>query len=168
MRKGLMAAAAWSVAVVASAQVTVGGLAPLHVEGRELKNDKGHTMVLHGVMDTPNPYFNTYRWGWDCSNSNITPCINYFNKLFTAITDSTSGAYCNVFRLHLDPCWTNDPNKPSTGTETGEANISRYSGTRLSSYMKLLYWKIAASAMKHGLYVIMRPPGVCPRTIQVG
>ena len=166
--RGLAAIAIYSLSLSASAQTYAGSLAPLHVEGRELKDDKGSTILLHGVMDTPNPYFNSYRWGWQCTASNITPCVTYFNRLFTAITDSTSGAYCNVFRLHLDPCWTNDPSKPQTGTETGEANISQYSGSRLTSYMKTLYWKIAANALKHGLYVIMRPPGVCPRTIQVG
>ena len=141
---------------------------PLHVDGNQLKDPQGNVVVLHGVMDTPSPYFNSYRWGGSPTDGNLSSCVNYFNKLFTAITDSASGAYCNLFRLHLDPCWTNDPNKQSDGKESGEADISRYSGTRLTKYMKTLYWKIALQAMKHGLYVIMRPPGVCPGTIQVG
>ena len=99
---------------------------PIHVEGNQLVDSEGNVKVLHGVMDTPSPYFNNNRWGWNCSSDNITPCIEYFNKLFTAITDSTSGAYCNLFRLHLDPCWTNDPNKVSDGKESGEADISRF------------------------------------------
>jgi len=152
----------------ATGQVAFGNLQPLHVDGNQLKDPQGNVVVLHGVMDTPSPYFNNYRWGGSSTDGNLSSCVNYFNKLFTAITDSTSGAYCNLFRLHLDPCWTNDPNKQSDGKESGEADISRYSGARLTKYMRSLYWKIAAQAMKHGLYVIMRPPGVCPGTIQVG
>lgn len=149
-------------------QVAYGKLQPLHVDGNQLKDPQGNVVVLHGVMDTPSPYFNANRWGYSATDNNLSACVNYFNKLFTAITDSTKGAYCNLFRLHLDPCWTNDPNKQSDGKESGEADISRYSGARLSKYMRSLYWKIAAQALKHGLYVIMRPPGVCPGTIQVG
>ena len=164
----LLAAAACLASLSMSAQENYGDLVPLHIDGRFLKDPSGNTVVLHGVMDTPNPYFNSYRWGGDCSDANVSNCVNYFNKLFTAITDSASGAYCSIFRLHLDPCWTNDPSKKSDGKESGEADISRYSGERLTKYMRVLYWKIAAQAMKHGLYVIMRPPGVCPHNIQVG
>lgn len=150
------------------AQVSYGSLAPLHVEGRHLKDVHGNTVVLHGVMDTPSPYFNNYRWGGDCSSTNIAPCIAYFDKLFAGLTNHADGAYCDVFRLHLDPCWTNDPAKKSDGKESGEADISRFSQTRLKTYLKTLYWRIAQAAMKHGLYVVVRPPGVCPGTIQVG
>ena len=145
-----------------------GVTSPLHVEGKHLKDAHGNTVVLHGVMDTPNPYFNNYRWGNACNDNTVVACRNYFTKLFTAITDTTSGTWCNVFRLHLDPCWTNDPNLPSTGTETGEANISRFSVTRLRSYLTKLYVPIAKNAISKGLYVVMRPPGVCPHDIQVG
>ena len=79
-----------------------GTLKPIHVEGKNLVTNDGQIVTLHGVMDTPSPYFNNWRWGRDCTTQNITPCINYFDKLFTAITDTTQGAYCNLFRLHLD------------------------------------------------------------------
>ena len=154
----------------ASAQVSYGNLAPLHQEGNQLKDSHGNTVVLHGVMDTPSPYFNGWRWGSSATNSNLSKCVNYFDKLFTAITDNESGAYCNLFRLHLDPCWTNDPNATWTDEERslGEACIAHFSETRLKTYMRTLYWRIAQAGMKHGLYIIMRPPGVCPQTIQVG
>lgn len=144
---------------------TAGQLPSLHVDGRQLKDTHGNTVVLHGVMDTPNPYFNSGRWG---AALNVTKCLNYFEQLFTAITDHDQGAYCNVFRLHLDPCWTNDTSKPVTGTATGEANISQFSLARLQRYMKSLFWPLMQKAMAHGLYVVVRPPGVCPGTIQVG
>ena len=150
------------------ARAQYGNTPPLHREGNQLKDPHGNTVVLHGVMDTPSPYFNSYRWGNSCNSSTVTPCINYFNKLFTAITDTTSGAYCNLFRLHLDPCWTNDPNKPRTGSEGGEANISQFSATRLKTYLRSLYTRIAVNAVKHGLYVVIRPPGVFPGEVKVG
>ena len=159
------------VSLMATAQVNFGKLVPLHVDGNQFKDPSGNTVVLHGVMDTPNPYFNSYRWGNNCSDGTVASCINYFNKLFTAITDSTSGAYCNLFRLHLDPCWTNGNANSwkvdSRETGSGEADFSKYTGTRLTKYVRSLYWKIAQAGMKHGLYIIMRPPGVCPGTIYV-
>lgn len=145
-----------------------GEMPPLHVDGKYLKDPHGNVVNLHGVMDTPNPYFNNYRWGNVCDNTTVRKCRTYFDKLFTAITDTTQGAWCNIFRLHLDPCWTNDPSKPQTEHPKGEANISQYSSTRLRNYLKLLFIPLAESAMDKGLYVVMRPPGVCPDTIQVG
>lgn len=138
------------------------GLSPLHVSGNQLQNAGGQNVTLHGVMDTPNPYFNSYRWGNRCEVKTATACINYFDKLFTAITDHSQGAYCTVFRLHLDPCWTNN------GTATGENDISKFSPNRLRIYLNRLYAPIMEKALAHGLYVVVRPPGVCPKTIQVG
>ena len=159
---------------------TFGNVPPLHVDGKYLKDDKGNIVRLHGVMDTPSDWFNSGRWGWGIDDSKVTPCINYFNKLYTAITDTVNGAYCNVFRLHLDPCWTNDNNVNYSyvndqgetivvgKTGDGEANIQHFSKTRLTKYMRTLYSKLALNAVKKGLYIIMRPPGVCPETITVG
>ena len=159
---------------------TFGNVPPLHVEGKHLKDVNGNIVRLHGVMDTPNSYFNNGRWGNGATDANLSACISYFNKLYTAITDTANGAYCNAFRLHLDPCWTNDNSvnysytdengKTVTAGNTGggEANIEHFSKTRLTKYMRTLYSKLALNAIKKGLYVIMRPPGVCPETIQVG
>ena len=169
-----------SVAMPAEAQQTVAGLPPLHVDGRFFKDEQGNKVVLHGVMDTPNDYFNGYRWGWGCNDGNISACISYFEKLFAAITNYDKGAYCNIFRLHLDPAWTNGPAGSwkvdarevpynDKGKEDfGEANISKYTGSRLDKYLSSLYIPIAQKAMKNRMYVIMRPPGVCPNTIYVG
>ena len=32
----------------------------------------------------------------------------------------------------------------------------------------MLYWPIAQKAINHGMYVVMRPPGVCPKELKVG
>ena len=141
----------------------------LHVEGRNLKDSQGHTIVLHGVMDTPSPYFNDYRWTkWvpELTSNNIPACLTYFDKLFSAITDTSQGAYCDAFRLHMDPCWTNDPNKTATNGG-GENDISRFSESRYEYYLQNLYVPLAKSANEHGLYVVVRPPGVCPTNIYV-
>ena len=143
---------------------------PLHVSGNQLVNEQGKAVTLHGVMDTPNRYFNEWRWQeWKAgyNDEDVQPCLDYFEQLFTAISDHSQGAYCTVFRLHLDPCWTNDPNKTLVG-ESGEHNISQFSTQRLVRYWKSLYSKLMEKALAHGLYVILRPPGVCPKDIKVG
>ena len=137
----------------------------LRVKGKNLVDSEGKTVVLHGVMDTPNRYFNGNRWGTGGYNvSDITPCLNYFEKMFTAITDKEQGAYCTVFRLHMDPCWTNY-NAP---TGTGENNIQYFNEYRYTIFLSKLYVKLVEKALAHGLYVIVRPPGVCPQNIKVG
>ena len=136
----------------------------LSVEGRWLVDQHGNHVVLHGVMDTPNAWFNNGRWGWSYDTDGRNRCINYFEKLFSGLEE----AKCDVFRLHLDPAWTNDPNKQSDGKESGEADISRFSNTRLKTYLRTLYFPIARHAMNHGMYVVVRPPGVCPGNLRVG
>lgn len=180
------------VAMPAEAQQVVGKdrpLPPLHVDGRFFKDEQGNKVVLHGVMDTPSMWFNGYGpwndhhsyWEGGYNDTGATNCVAYFDKIFTAITDYDKGAYCNIFRLHLDPAWTNgndgswnvddrenvyDPNDPNS--KNGENYFARYTSSRLEKYLGKVYIPIAQKAMKHGMYVIMRPPGVCPPNIYVG
>ena len=169
MRKMMIALAALTWSLGLSAQ-GVKPLPTLHVEGRWLTDEHGNHVVLHGVMDTPNAYFNGGRWGW--SYSSVTPCLNYFEKLYAGLEK----ANCNVFRLHLDPAWTNDPSDNYTyagaadqpAEATGEANIRKFNPTRLKSYLTSLYWPLIQKAMNHGMYVVVRPPGVCPPNLKVG
>lgn len=166
-----------------------GKTSKLTVEGNHLVDPEGNQVMLHGVMDTPSPYFSGYRFTdnhwidvYRDGDNYITKCINYFDKLFTAVTDTEQGSWCNVFRLHLDPCWTDNPTVNASGFTTknnktydpngnevgGESNIQHFDHTRLSKYLDQLYLPIAKKAQGHGMYIIMRPPGVCPNTIKVG
>lgn len=152
-------------ALMSMAGLAADNLPALRVQGKNLVDANGKTVVLHGVMDTPNRYFNGNRWGMGGYNvSDITPCLNYFEKMFTAITDKSQGAYCTVFRLHMDPCWTN--NNAPAGTQ--ENNIQYFSEHRYETFLSRLYVKLVEKALAHGLYVIVRPPGVCPQNIKVG
>ena len=154
-----------ALALMSMAGHAADNLPALRVQGKNLVDANGKTVVLHGVMDTPNRYFNGNRWGTGGYNaSDITPCLNYFEKMFTAITDKEQGAYCTVFRLHMDPCWTNY-NAPA-GTQ--ENNIQYFSENRYKTFLSKLYVKLVEKALAHGLYVIVRPPGVCPQNIKVG
>ena len=154
-----------ALALMSMAGHAADNLPDLHVEGKNLVDSEGKTVVLHGVMDTPNRYFNGNRWGTGgYSVSDVTPCLDYFEKMFTAITDKSQGAYCTVFRLHMDPCWTN--NNAPAGTQ--ENNIQYFSETRYKTFLSKLYVKLVEKALAHGLYVIVRPPGVCPQNIKVG
>ena len=138
-------------------------------------------------MDTPSNYFNGNRWEgskargwWDHYNeTGRVNCLNYFEKLFVGMEQ----AKCNVFRLHMDPAWTNDGSITATGftknTENktidptgqevdGEADISHFSETLYRNWLPTLYLELAKKAMNHGLYVVVRPPGVCPHNLKVG
>ena len=154
-------------------------LPALHVEGKWLCDTHGNHVVLHGVMDTPNMYFNDWKWGspWDGSGTGYNAtgaqkCLDYFEKLFKGLEK----ANCDVFRLHLDPAWTNDPsdNYVYDGSEGqpegtgGEADISKFNPNRLKSFLTSLYRPLIQKAMNHKLYVVVRPPGVCPGSIKVG
>ena len=157
-------------AVAVQARETEKPLPAIHVEGRHLVDGKGNRVVLHGVMDTPNAWFNGGRWGWSYDGEGRKRCLDYFEKMLTALEI----ANCDIFRLHLDPAWTNDKDFLYPGARgegqgaRGEADISHFNPQRLKDYMQSLYVPIAKKALAHGQYVVMRPPGVCPFNLKVG
>ena len=155
-------------------------LPSLHTEGRWLVDKHGNQVVLHGVMDTPSNYFNGGRWEgskalgwWDHYNdTGATNCLAYFEKLFKGMEK----AKCNVFRLHMDPAWTNDPSDTyvysgsiGQGADAkSEADIKKFNPDRYLKFLPQVYLKLAEMAMNHGMYVVVRPPGVCPPNLKVG
>ena len=149
-------------------------LPTLHVEGKWLVDTYGNHVVLHGVMDTPSMYFNSNRWTGGYNATGAKNCRAYFTKLFAGMKQ----ANCDVFRLHLDPAWTNDnsvtyvdlksqPEHKTGDLPTGEANIEHFSAKRLETFLASVYIPLMMDALDHGLYVVVRPPGVCPGTIHV-
>lgn len=184
MKRNLLFAMALMLSLVGWAQ-SAKTLPSLHVEGKWLVDTYGNHVVLHGVMDTPSAYFNGGRWGWNYDANGAKNCVAYFEKLFTGLEK----ANCDVFRLHLDPAWTNSSSVTAAGFTSkevvengktvtkyydpigqevsGEANIMHFSAKRLSTYMKSVYVPIMKEAMNHGMYVVVRPPGVCPHEIRV-
>ena len=146
-------------------------LPSLHVEGKWLVDTHGNHVVLHGVMDTPSMWFNNNRWTGGYNETGATNCKAYFKKLFTGLEQ----AKCNVFRLHLDPAWTSGDNSYTYQTAvnqdtkwTGEADIRHFNPTKLTTFLKSLYVPLMLDAIKHGMYVVVRPPGVCPGDLMVG
>lgn len=142
-------------------------LPPLHVDGRNLKDDCGNNVVLHGVAITPSPWFNGCMDGFDspyCTwdNYDVQGALDYNTAIMDRLTDTEDGWYLNYIRLHIDPYWTNDPGEPIP-----EHDISRFNYDRLVTYTDQVIVPLIEHARERGLYVILRPPGVCPERIAV-
>lgn len=142
-------------------------LPPLHVDGRHLKDDCGNNVTLHGVAITPSPWFNGCMYGfsskyctWD--NYDVQGALNYNKAVMDKLTNTEEGWYLNYIRLHFDPYWTNDPGPPIP-----ENDISRFNYNRLVQYTDEVIVPLVEHAKERGLYVILRPPGVCPEKIAV-
>lgn len=169
--KKLFMASLLGLATTMNAQTIEGfGCTPdLHVEGKYLVDPQGNPVNLHGVMDTPSMWFNSNRWtSWDLGGYVEAACPRaqeYFTKIFDAITDTESGAYCNIFRLHMEPSWLRRDGVQSSGEND---MASTYDREKVKLYLEKLFIPIAEDAKAHGLYIIMRPPGVCPEKIRVG
>lgn len=132
----------------------------LHVEGRYFKDSNGNIVNLHGFAQTYSPWFNERGTKWD--NYDVNSCLSYNQGLIDKIM--AAGWKMNFMRLHMDPYWSNTP-----GVRTkGENDISAFDYDRFKTYFQSVFVPMAKYAISHGLYVIMRPPGVCPDSIAVG
>ncbi len=132
----------------------------LHVEGRYFKDEQGNIVNLHGFAQTYSPYFNELGTKWD--NYDVSGCLSYNKGLIDKI--SAAGWKMSFLRLHMDPYWSNKPG----ATVTGENDISAFDMTRFKKYFHSVFLPMAKYAISKGLYVVMRPPGVCPEKIAVG
>lgn len=130
----------------------------LQVEGRYLTDPHGNKVNLHGFAQTYSPYFNDSKW----SNFNVVACLNYNKGLIDKIL--VAGWKMNFIRLHMDPYWSNEPG--CTPDHHEAANC--FSEVRFKKYLDEVFVPMAEYAVSKGLYVIMRPPGVCPEKIAVG
>ncbi len=135
-------------------------LSPLHVEGRYIKDEAGNIVNLHGFAQTYSPWFNERGTKWN--NYDVNGCLNYNKGIIDMILQA--GWQMDFVRMHMDPYWSNTPGKQVTG----ENDISAFSMQRFKKYLDEVFIPMAEYAIGKGLYVVMRPPGVCPETISVG
>lgn len=143
----------------------------LHVEGRYLCDEKGNPVNLHGFGQTYSPWFNEQGkgWGWEKSPEK---CLAYNKGLIDKI--DKAGWKMQWLRLHMDPWWSNDDAKLNQwkaqhpGEDYGENHIEAFSETLFKKYLEEVFIPMAEYAKGYGLYVVMRPPGVCPQNLSVG
>ena len=136
----------------------------LRVDGRYLKDSHGNIVNLHGVALTPSPWFNGGAIGiWRWNNYDVQGCLNYNNAVMDALTDTTNGWWLSYIRLHIDPYWSNTPGVSTSG----ENDISAFSYERFKKYLDDVIIPLCEHAKSRGLYIILRPPGVCPDVISV-
>ena len=63
----------------------------------------------------------------------------------------------------MDPYWSNTPGCQATG----ENDIHCFEEARFKKYLDQVFVPMAEYAISKGMYVVMRPPGVCPEEIAV-
>ena len=132
----------------------------LHVEGRWLMDENGNKVNLHGFGQTYSPWFNEMGSKWN--NYDVEECLKYNKGILDGIMDA--GWKMTYIRMHMDPYWSNTP-----GVWTnGEGDISAFDISRFRKYLNEVFIPMAEYAVSKGLYVVMRPPGVCPEKIEVG
>lgn len=147
-------------AILCSSSVLAQSLPALHVEGPFLVDENGKRHNLHGFAQTFSPWFNEQGSKWN--NYNVAECLRYNKGILDGIMNA--GWQMTFVRQHMDPYWSNTP-----GVQVkGENDISAFSFTRFTKYLDEVFVPMAEYAIGKGLYVVMRPPGVCPETITIG
>lgn len=147
-------------AILCSSSVLAQSLPALHVEGPFLVDENGKRHNLHGFAQTFSPWFNEQGSKWN--NYNVAECLRYNKGILDGIMNA--GWQMTFVRQHMDPYWSNTP-----GVKVeGENDISAFSFTRFTKYLDEVFVPMAEYAIGKGLYVVMRPPGVCPETITIG
>lgn len=132
----------------------------LTVVGRYLKNETGETVNLHGYAQTFSPWFNEQGKYW--TNYDVEGCLYYNKQKIDQIL--SAGWRMDFVRMHMDPYWSNTPGI----SVEGENDIQAFSFERFKRYLDEVFVPMALYAVEKGLYVVMRPPGVCPKEIAVG
>src|SRR5574344_287282 len=132
----------------------------LHVDGRYFKDPAGNIVNLHGFAQTYSPWFNEQNTKW--YNYDVSACLKYNQEKIDQIL--AAGWKMSFIRIHMDPYWSNMPNQKVTG----ENDISAFSFERFKTYFASVFLPMIKYANAHGLYVVLRPPGVCPQTIYPG
>ena len=137
-------------------------LSPLHVEGQFFVDANGKRHVLHGFAQTYSPWFNEQGTKW--SGFDVNGCLNYNKDLIDKIL--AAGWKMDFCRLHMDPHWSNV--LPSGVYYVPESDIRYFNFENFKKYLDQVFVPMAEYMQAKGLYVIMRPPGVCPEHISIG
>ncbi len=145
---------------VSGSKVQAQAPSPLHVEGVFLVNAEGRRVNMHGFAQTFSPWFNEQGTKW--SNYDVNKCLSYNKGIIDGILKA--GWKMTFVRQHMDPYWSNTPGKQTKG----EQDISAFDFKRFKTYLDYIFVPMAEYAISKGLYVVMRPPGVCPEYIAVG
>lgn len=132
----------------------------IRVEGRFLVDADGKQVNLHGFAQTYSPWFNEQMTKWN--NYDVAACLSYNKGLIDKMI--AKGWEMDFVRLHMDPYWSNTPGVQTTG----ENDISAFSMERFKKYLDEVFVPMAEYMVSKGMYVVMRPPGVCPHEIAVG
>lgn len=132
----------------------------IRVEGRFLVDEAGKQINLHGFAQTYSPWFNEQMTKWN--NYDVQACLSYNQGLIDRMI--SVGWEMDFVRLHMDPYWSNTPGVQTTG----ENDISAFSMERFEKYLDEVFVPMAEYIVSKGMYVVMRPPGVCPHEIAVG
>ena len=135
-------------------------LPALHVEGQFLVDANGKRVNLHGFAQTFSPWFNERGTKW--SNYDVSGCLSYNKGIIDKVM--AAGWKMTFVRQHMDPYWSNTPGV----NVTGENDISAFDFNRFKQYLDEVFVPMAEYAISKGLYVVMRPPGVCPEKITIG
>ncbi len=133
-------------------EYTMARLPLLTVQGRYLKNSQGEVVNLHGFTQTYSPFFNNNGW----NNYDVNGCVSYNKRMIDGII--AAGWRFNFVRMHLDPYWSDDPDKASVRYEGHE----RFSEERFRKYLDEVFLPMTEYFISKGMYVVMRPPGVSP------
>lgn len=131
----------------------------LHIDGKYLKDSHGNIVNLHGFAQTYSPWFNEQGKYWN--NYDVAGCLAYNQGNIDKIMEA--GWKMSFLRLHMDPYWSNTPG--CSGRYEGEECFNE---ERFRKYLDEVFIPMAEYAVSKGIYVIMRPPGVCPEEIAVG
>jgi len=137
-------------------------LPALHVEGQFLVDATGKRVNLHGFAQTFSPWFNEQGKYWN--GTDVEGCLKYNKGILDGILNA--GWKMTFVRHHMDPHWSN--NLPSGVYYVSENDIRYFDFDRFKKYLDEVFIPMAEYAIGKGLYVVMRPPGVCPEKISIG
>lgn len=137
-------------------------LPALHVEGQFFVDANGKRVNLHGFAQTFSPWFNEQGTKW--TNFDVNGCLSYNKGIIDRIM--AAGWKMTFVRQHMDPYWSN--NLPAGVYYVPESDIQYFDFNRFKQYLDQVFVPMAEYAISKGLYVVMRPPGVCPDEISEG